>query len=72
MLCDNCIHKDVCSLEWNGEESLTFCDDLLELVTCENCKHRVTAAGVNICVKRSTVTHTEYISLSDFCSKGEN
>lgn len=71
MLCDRCIHNDVCSLEENGEEALKFCADMLELVTCEKCKHRITAIGVNVCTKKSTVTHTEYVSLSDFCSKGE-
>lgn len=28
-MCDNCIHDEVCGLECNHEESLTFCADMI-------------------------------------------
>lgn len=28
-ICDNCIHDDVCGLEDNHEEAITFCADMI-------------------------------------------
>ena len=38
MICDRCIHHEICCNEGRDDEAKIYCADLFELVMCKDCK----------------------------------
>ena len=39
MICDRCIHHEICCNEGVDDEALIFCADFFEVVRCKDCKY---------------------------------
>lgn len=66
MICDRCIHKKVCKIDYD----IHNCADFFELVRCEECKHCETAPKWKD-FELGCMLHREYTTATDYCSQGE-
>ena len=75
MICDRCIHKKICKIEYD----IHNCADFFELVRCKDCKYcdRHHLVDGLFCYRLYEKYNKEYpqmiieVDADDFCSKGE-
>ena len=41
MICDKCIHHEICCNEGRDDKALIYCADFFELVRCKDCKYGI-------------------------------
>ena len=66
MICDRCIHKKVCKIEYD----IHNCADFFELVMCEKCKYSESVPKWKD-FEFGCMLHREYRTATDFCSQAE-
>ena len=74
ILCDRCIHEEVCDYEWSYDEddrrALVFCKEFFDLIRCKDCEfcdELIYGKDRTLCctLRKYTSTNKE-----DYCSFG--
>ena len=66
MICDRCIHKKICKIEYD----IHNCADFFELVRCKDCKYCESAPKWKD-FEFGCMLRREYTTETDFCSQAE-
>ena len=66
MICDRCIHKNVCKIDYD----IHNCADFFELVMCKDCKHSELVPKWKD-FELGCMLRREYTMATDFCSQAE-